>query len=137
LAQAKSESAHDHHRDHLFSDLVPVRPEPFLVQGEAESTRLDIAARVSGRLRKSPSLAARTLPRALSRSSSIILGWSPSVIAAKGEYAGWRATPATGDFDLHTFAVRGYPVDRSTGCGRGSASILKRAGSKRFYPLDN
>jgi hypothetical protein len=68
--------------------------------------------------RKSPSLAARTLPRALSRSSSIILGWSPSVIAAKGEYAGWRATPATGDFDLHTFAVRAYPVDRSTGCGR-------------------
>jgi hypothetical protein len=68
--------------------------------------------------RKSPSLAARTLPRALSRSSSVILGWSPSVIAAKGEYAGWRATPATGDFDPHTFAVRAYPVDRSTGCGR-------------------
>jgi HlyD family secretion protein len=29
-----------------------VRPEPLLVQGEAESTRIDIAARVSGRLAK-------------------------------------------------------------------------------------
>jgi HlyD family secretion protein len=29
-----------------------VRPEPLLVQGEAESTRVDIAARVSGRLAK-------------------------------------------------------------------------------------
>ena len=31
-------------------------------------------------------------------------------IAPKGEYAGWRATRATGDFDLRTFAVRAYPV---------------------------
>ena len=30
------------------------RPEPLLVQGEAESTRIDIAARVSGRLAKIP-----------------------------------------------------------------------------------
>lgn len=32
------------------------------------------------------------------------------VVAAKGEYAGWRATRATGDFDLRTFRVRAYPV---------------------------
>jgi HlyD family secretion protein len=32
------------------------------------------------------------------------------VIAAKGEYAGWRATRATGDFDLRTFEIRAYPV---------------------------
>jgi HlyD family secretion protein len=32
-------------------------------------------------------------------------------IASRGEYAGWRATRATGDFDLRTFAVRAYPVD--------------------------
>jgi HlyD family secretion protein len=32
-------------------------------------------------------------------------------IAARGEYAGWRATRATGDFDLRTFKVRAYPVD--------------------------
>ena len=33
-------------------------------------------------------------------------------IAPKGEYAGWRATRATGDFDLRTFEVRAYPVER-------------------------
>jgi HlyD family secretion protein len=33
------------------------------------------------------------------------------VIAARGEYAGWRATRATGDFDLRTFAIRAYPVE--------------------------
>jgi HlyD family secretion protein len=33
-------------------------------------------------------------------------------IATRGEYAGWRATRATGDFDLRTFEVRAYPVDR-------------------------
>jgi HlyD family secretion protein len=32
------------------------------------------------------------------------------VIAPKGEYAGWRATRATGDFDLRTFEVRAYPT---------------------------
>lgn len=31
-------------------------------------------------------------------------------IATKGEYAGWRATRATGDFDLRTFEIRAYPV---------------------------
>jgi HlyD family secretion protein len=30
-------------------------------------------------------------------------------IAARGEYAGWRATRATGDFDLRTFEVRLSP----------------------------
>ena len=33
------------------------------------------------------------------------------VIETKGEYAGWRATRATGDFDLRTFQVRAYPVE--------------------------
>jgi HlyD family secretion protein len=34
------------------------------------------------------------------------------LIATKGEYASWRATRATGDFDLRTFTIRGYPVDK-------------------------
>jgi HlyD family secretion protein len=34
------------------------------------------------------------------------------LIATKGEYAGWRATRATGDFDLRTFAIRAYPVEK-------------------------
>ena len=40
------------------------------------------------------------------------------VIETKGEYAGWRATRATGDFDLRTFQVRAYPMpanSRSSG----------------------
>jgi HlyD family secretion protein len=36
-------------------------------------------------------------------------------VATKGEYAGWRATRATGDFDLRTFAIRAYPVEKIDG----------------------
>jgi len=41
------------------------------------------------------------------------------VIAPKGEYAGWRATRATGDFDLRTFAIRAYPVEKIEGLRPG------------------
>jgi len=41
------------------------------------------------------------------------------VIASKGEYAGWRATRATGDFDLRTFAIRAYPVGKVDGLRPG------------------
>jgi HlyD family secretion protein len=34
------------------------------------------------------------------------------LIATKGEYASWRATRATGDFDLRTFSIRAYPLER-------------------------
>jgi HlyD family secretion protein len=40
-------------------------------------------------------------------------------IATRGEYAGWRATRATGDFDLRTFEVRAYPVDAVAGLRPG------------------
>jgi HlyD family secretion protein len=38
------------------------------------------------------------------------VGLEIRVIAAKGEYTGWRATRATGDFDLRTFEIRAYPA---------------------------
>jgi HlyD family secretion protein len=41
------------------------------------------------------------------------------VIAPKGEYAGWRATRATGDFDLRTFAIRAYLLDKIDGLRPG------------------
>ena len=41
------------------------------------------------------------------------------LIAAKGEYAGWRATRATGDFDLRTFAIRAYPLQPIKGLRPG------------------
>jgi HlyD family secretion protein len=34
------------------------------------------------------------------------------LIATRGEYASWRATRATGEFDLRTFEIRAYPVDK-------------------------
>ena len=43
-------------------------------------------------------------------------------IAARGEYAGWRATRATGDFDLRTFKVRAYPVDKIPGLRPGMSA---------------
>jgi HlyD family secretion protein len=44
------------------------------------------------------------------------------VIAPKGEYAGWRATRATGDFDLRTFAIRAYPVEKIAGLRPGMSA---------------
>jgi HlyD family secretion protein len=46
------------------------------------------------------------------------------VIAAKGEYAGWRATRATGDFDLRTFAIRAYPVEKIVGLRPGMSAYV-------------
>jgi HlyD family secretion protein len=43
-------------------------------------------------------------------------------IAPRGEYAGWRATRATGDFDLRTFEVRAYPVDPVPGLRPGMSA---------------
>ena len=44
------------------------------------------------------------------------------LIAAKGEYAGWRATRATGDFDLRTFDIRAYPVEPIPGLRPGMSA---------------
>ena len=32
------------------------------------------------------------------------------LVATKGEYTSWRATRASGDFDLRTFSIRAYPI---------------------------
>jgi len=46
------------------------------------------------------------------------------LIAPKGEYASWRATRATGDFDLRTFAIRAYPVDQIPELRPGMSAYL-------------
>ena len=46
------------------------------------------------------------------------------LIATKGEYASWRATRATGDFDLRTFEIRAYPVDNVPGLRPGMSAYL-------------
>lgn len=50
------------------------------------------------------------------------------VIAPKGEYAGWRATRATGDFDLRTFAIRAYPVEKIEALRPGMSVFTDWAG---------
>jgi HlyD family secretion protein len=46
------------------------------------------------------------------------------LIGAKGEYASWRATRATGDFDLRTFSIRAYPVDKVPELRPGMSAYL-------------
>jgi HlyD family secretion protein len=52
-------------------------------------------------------------------------------IAPKGEYAGWRATRATGDFDLRTFEVRAYPIEAQPGLRPGMSAYVDWKASER------
>ena len=57
------------------------------------------------------------------------------LIATKGEYASWRATRATGDFDLRTFAIRAYPVEKVPELRPGMSAYMDwRAASMRPRP---
>lgn len=47
-----------------------------------------------------------------------------TVINAQGQYATWRATRATGDFDLRTFEVRAEPVETVGGLRPGMSAIV-------------
>lgn len=47
-----------------------------------------------------------------------------TAINAQGQYANWRATKATGDFDLRTFEVRAKPVDPVEGLRPGMSGIV-------------
>ena len=51
-------------------------------------------------------------------------------IATRGEYAGWRATRATGDFDLRTFEVRAYPVDKIPNLRPGMSAYAEWTGAR-------
>ena len=46
------------------------------------------------------------------------------LIATKGEYSSWRATRATGDFDLRTFSIRAYPVQPISELRPGMSAYL-------------
>ena len=46
------------------------------------------------------------------------------LIATKGEYASWRGTRATADFDLLTFSIRAYPVGKVSGLRPGMSAYL-------------
>ena len=51
-------------------------------------------------------------------------------IAPKGDFATWRATKATGDFDLKTFEVRAVPTAPVAGL-RAGMSVLATWGRPR------
>ena len=53
------------------------------------------------------------------------------VIGSKGEYTGWRATRATGDFDLRTFEVRAYPLQPVPGLRPGMSVYTTWGGGQR------
>src|ERR1700756_5448262 len=46
------------------------------------------------------------------------------LVATKGEYASWRATRTSGDFDLRTFSIRAYPVDKVPEMRPGMSAYL-------------
>jgi HlyD family secretion protein len=46
------------------------------------------------------------------------------LIATKGEYSSWRATRATGDFDLRTFSIRAYPIEKVPELRPGMSAYL-------------
>jgi HlyD family secretion protein len=54
-----------------------------------------------------------------------------TVINVQGQYATWRATRATGDFDLRTFEVRAAPVQPLDGLRPGMSAIAAWARSGR------
>ena len=46
------------------------------------------------------------------------------MINAQGQFATWRATRATGDFDLRTFEVRAKPITPQHGLRPGMSGIV-------------
>ena len=47
-----------------------------------------------------------------------------SYISPLGEFATWRATQASGDFDLKTFEIRARPVQQAPGLRPGMSAIV-------------
>lgn len=54
-----------------------------------------------------------------------------TTINVQGQYATWRATRATGDFDLRTFEVRAVPVEPIEGLRPGMSAIASWSGRSR------
>jgi HlyD family secretion protein len=47
-----------------------------------------------------------------------------TAINAEGNYANWRATKATGDFDLRTFSIRLEPIERDVELRPGMSALI-------------
>jgi HlyD family secretion protein len=55
---------------------------------------------------------------------SLVIPVRVTMINVQGQYAAWRATRATGDFDLRTFEVRGLPLQAVDGLRPGMSAIV-------------
>jgi len=51
-------------------------------------------------------------------------------IAAQGDYATWNATKSQGDFDMKTFLIKAYPVDKIVGLRPGMSALVDEADLK-------
>lgn len=58
-------------------------------------------------------------------------------ISAQGEFATWRATKTTGDFDMKTFEVRAVPVDKTEGLRPGMSAIVNWDEVKKLNKNNN
>jgi len=54
-----------------------------------------------------------------------------TMINVQGQYAAWRATRATGDFDLRTFEVRALPIEPVDGLRPGMTAVAEWANRGR------
>lgn len=63
--------------------------------------------------------------------NSAVIPVRVTVINVQGQYATWRATRATGDFDLRTFEVRAVPVEPVEGLRPGMSVIANWASRER------
>jgi HlyD family secretion protein len=62
---------------------------------------------------------------------SQIIAVQVTMINVQGQYAAWRATRATGDFDLRTFEVRALPSQAVDGLRPGMSAIVAWANRGR------
>jgi HlyD family secretion protein len=51
-------------------------------------------------------------------------------VAAQGDYATWNATKSKGDFDMKTFLIKAYPVNKVEGLRPGMSALVDEADLK-------
>ena len=51
-------------------------------------------------------------------------------VAAQGDYATWNATKSQGDFDMRTFLIKAYPVQKIEGLRPGMSALVNEADLK-------
>ena len=101
-----------------------LRPEPLLVQGEADATRLDIAARVDGRVKEIPVERGQNVP-----ANAVLVSIDNPETVAKLEQM--RAAMAVAEHSLPTCTRRnpGGSHRRAEG-GTGARASRSRSGAK-------